>query len=144
MPVLTDESGWFTIDVPDGWERQTLDSVTTLRSPAGVGTVYFSAGRHAAGRRRSFGRADFLARFLLSLGVTVDPQSIDRTEGRDCQIFSYRRDSEGAHWRYYSVTDDETALLISYTCASDDCGLESEDVDDLVQSIRLCRSRAVH
>ena len=144
MPVLADKSGWFTIEVPAGWDRQTQDSVTTLRSPAGVGTVYFSAGRHAAGRRRSFGRADFLARFLLSLGIVVDPESIERTEGRDCQVFSYTRETGGAHWRYWSVTDDETALLISYTCATDDCQLESEEVDEIVHSIRLCHSRSVH
>jgi len=144
MPVLADKSGWFTIDVPAGWDRQTLDSVTTLRSPTGVGTVYFSGGRHAAGRRRSFGRADFLARFLLSLGIVVEPECIEHTEGRDCQIFSCRRDSGGAHWRYWSVTDDETALLVSYTCDCDDSQLESEEVDGIVHSIRLRHSSSVH
>ena len=29
MPVLTDPQGWFTLQVPDGWDMVTEDSVTT-------------------------------------------------------------------------------------------------------------------
>lgn len=144
MPVLTDPMGWFILQVPEGWEPESEDCVTTLRSPDGVGILYLSGGRHAGGRQKSFGGADFLARFLLSLGIAVDEASIELSQGVGCRIYSYRRDSDGAHWRYWSVTDDETALLISYTCDLDDVGKETAAVDGMVGSVRLYHSPPVH
>jgi hypothetical protein len=61
-----------------------------------------------------------------------------------CRIYSYVRDNGGTHWRYWSVTDDETALLISYTCDSAEIGRESVDVDEMVRSVRLYHSAPVH
>jgi len=142
MPTLTDPLGWFTLDFPDGWESETDDCVTTLRSP--VGTVYVCGGRHARGRQRSFGGADFLLRFLRSIGVRVEDSQIEQNQGCGCRIYSFAREDEGAHWRYWSVTDDETALLISYTCAARNIGREEADIKGLVQSIRLFHSAPVH
>ena len=67
MPVLTDPHGWFTLAVPEGWERDTKDGVTTLRDPVGVGVVYVSGVRVCRGLQGCFGRADFLAIFLRSI-----------------------------------------------------------------------------
>jgi hypothetical protein len=144
MPVLTDPLGWFTLRVPEGWETETEDCVTTLKSPDGPGVVYLSGGRHARGRQRSFGGADFLARFLESLGVAVDPASIERSEGDGCRIYAYRRESDGLHWSYWSVTDDETALLVSYNCLAPCLGQEAGVVEELVRSVRLFHSAPVH
>ena len=143
MPVLTHPEGWFTLEIPDGWAMESEDCVTTLRSPMGVGIVYLSGARHARGRQRSFGGADFLVRFLGSLGIDVEDEAIALAQGMGCRIYSYVRDSGGSHWRYWSVTDDETALLISYTCDATDSGRETEAVDDMVRSVRLYHS-AVH
>ena len=71
MPVLADARGWFTLEVPDGWDMKTEDSVTTLRSPHGGGVVYLSGARHMGGPQPSFGRADFLSRFLALLGIVT-------------------------------------------------------------------------
>lgn len=144
MAVLTHPQGWFTLEVPEGWVMETEDCVTTLRSPIGVGTVYLSGARHSRGRQPSFGGADFLARFLGSLGIEVADEAIALAQGLGCRIYSYMRDSGGAHWRYWSVTDDETALLISYTCDSGESGHESVDVDAMVRSVRLYHSAPVH
>jgi hypothetical protein len=144
MTVLSDPLGWFTLQLPDGWESETEDCVTTLRGPLGLGVLYISGGRHAGGRQASFGGADFLARFLRSLGIDVDDDAIEGSAGVGCRIYSYRRDDEGAHWRYWSVTDDETALLLSYTCGLEDLGAEAPEVERIVQSIRLFHSAPVH
>jgi hypothetical protein len=144
MPTLTDPCGWFTLEVPDGWTPWTEDGVTTLRSPGGVGVMYLGGGRHAGGRQESFGRAEFLARFLRSLGIAVDDGAIASAESIGCRIYSWGRDSDGACWRYFSVTDDETALLISYVCRSEDVGKESAEVDTIVRSVRLYHSAPVH
>jgi hypothetical protein len=144
MPVLTHPQGWFTLEVPDGWAMESEDCVTTLRSPMGVGVVYLSGARHSRGRQQSFGGADFLARFLGSLGIDVDAGAIALAQGLGCRIYSYARDSGGTHWRYWSVTDDETALLISYTCNSAESGREAVDVDEMVRSVRLYHSTPVH
>ena len=144
MSVLTHPQGWFTLEIPDGWAMETEDSVTTLRSPMGVGIVYLSGARHSRGRQPSFGGADFLRRFLDSLGIEVEDEAIALAQGLGCRIYSYVRDSGGTHWRYWSVTDDETALLISYTCETAESTRETGEVDEMVRSVRLYHSAPVH
>jgi hypothetical protein len=144
MPILTDPLGWFTLELPDGWESETEDCVTTLRGPLGLGAIFVSGGRHAGGRQRSFGGADFLGRFLRSIGVEVATDSIRRAEGVGCRIYSFEREEAGRVWRYWSITDNETALLVSYTCAVLDEGEEDREVEDIVRSIRLFHSAPVH
>ena len=144
MPVLTDPMGWFTVEVPEGWNRHTEDCVTTLRSPRGIGLLYLSAARHARGRQDSFGGADFLSRFLRSLGLEVEESEIALTPGLGCRIYTYVRQTESAHWTFWSVTDDETALLMSYACSLAELGRESEEVEGIVRSARLYHSAPVH
>ncbi len=144
MPVLTDPQGWFTLQVPHGWKPETEDCVTTLYSPAGIGVVYLSGGRHAGGRQKNFGGAEFLARFLRSVGVDVETAAIDHSHGVGCRIYFYSRLCAGALWRYWSVTDDETALLISYTCDTRWAAREVAEVDGIVRSVRLFHSAPVH
>lgn len=141
MPVLADARGWFTLEVPEGWDMKTEESVTTLRSPHGRGVVYLSGARHIGGQQASFGRADFLVRFLSSLGIEVEEEDIAGALGPGCRVFSHTRVSEGVCWRYYSVTDDETALLVSYSGDEDDAGRDAAAVDTIVASIRLYHSR---
>jgi len=141
MTVLADACGWFTLEVPDGWDMKTEDSVTTLRSPHGGGMVYLSGARHVGGRQASFGRADFLSRFLASLGIEVEEDDITGSLGTACRIYSHRRVAEGVCWRYFSVTDDETALLISYSGEEEDAGRDADAVDVIVDSVRLYHSR---
>ena len=136
--------GWFTVEVPDGWNRHTEDCVTTLRSPRGIGLLYLSAARHARGRQDSFGGADFLSRFLRSLGLEVEESEIALTPGLGCRIYTYARQTESAHWTFWSVTDDETALLMSYACSLAELGRESEEVEGIVRSARLYHSAPVH
>jgi hypothetical protein len=143
MPVLTDPQGWFTLHVPDGWDMATADSVTTLRRPGGAGIVYLSGARHTRGRQASFGGADFLARFLGSLGLEVDEDAIESAAGPGCRIYSHRSSTSAAEWWFWSVTDDETALLISYVRPVGDPG-EVDEVDRIVRSVRLYHSAPVH
>lgn len=144
MPVLTDPLGWFTLQIPEGWSQETEDCVTQVRGPAGVGTLFLSGGRHAGGRQAGFGGAAFLARFLRSLGLGVEDAAIASFEGPGCRIYRYERRGPEALWRYWSVTDDETALLISYTCALADAEREVDDVEGVVRSVRLYHSVPVH
>ena len=142
--MLADPLGWFTLEVPEGWQRSTEDCVTQLRSPIGVGTVYLSGGRHAGGPQPGFGGAHFLARFLLSIGLEVEEAAILDTLGTGCRIYYYERRAPDAFWRYWSVTDDETALLISYTCAPAAAASEAAAVDGMIRSVRLYHSAPVH
>lgn len=138
MAFLTDPLGWFTLRFPDAWEQRTEDCVTILTSPHGM--MFVSGGRHAGGRQPSFGGADFLARFLRSLGMKVEESEIGGAPGEGCRIYEYAHESEGHLWRYFSVTDDETALLISYMCEAKDAGKEKDAVDRLIGSVRLYHS----
>lgn len=143
MRVLTDDSGWFTLEVPDGWNWTTEDSVTTLRSPSGLATVFLSAARHVRGPQTSFGRADFLVRFLRWLGLDVDDSEIRTAGDGSRHIYAFDRSSGAARWRYWSVTDDETALLIGYTSEPadhDGAVEENEQVEHMVHSVRLYHS----
>jgi len=142
MPVLTDPQGWFTLQVPDGWDMVTEDSVTTMRRPGG-GIVYLSGARHTRGRQANFGGADFLARFLRSLGLEVDESAFGTAAGPGCRIYSHRSSTTAADWWFWSVTDDETALLISYACPVGQPG-EVDEVDGMVRSVRLYHSAPVH
>src|SRR5262245_8046751 len=121
--------GWFTVEVPEGWARRTEDCVTTLSSPRGIGIVYLSAARHVRGRQDSFGGADFLTRCLCSLGLSVEESQIALSPGLGCRIYTYAQDTETSHWMFWSVTDDETALLISYACRLAERGQESDEVE---------------
>ena len=142
--MLTDPMGWFTVEVPEGWNRRTEDCVTTLTSPRGIGILYLSAARHAKGRQDSFGGADFLTRFLKSLGLEVEESEIVLSSGLGCRIYTYVRDTESAHWTFWSVTDDETALLISYACSLQEGDGELEEVEGIVRSARLYHSAPIH
>ena len=142
MSVLTDPQGWFTLHVPEGWDMATQDSVTTLRRPGDAGIVYLSGARHSRGPQASFGGADVLARFLRSLGLEVDENAIASAAGPGCRIYSHRSSTSSADWWFWSVTDDETALLISYAQPPGAEGAVDE-VDGLVRSVRLYHS-AVH
>lgn len=144
MAVLTDPYGWFTLEIPDGWDRHTEDCVTTLRNPRARGTIYLSGARHARGPQPGFGGADFLARFLRSLGLDVEQGQIGRGGHPGRHVYFFRRDTGERHWRFWSVTDDETALLISYTCERDDLGAEADEVEEIVRSARLYHSTPVH
>jgi hypothetical protein len=142
MPTLSDPLGWFTLQFPDGWRPDTEDCVTTLRSPADVGTVYISGGRHAGGRHSGFGGAEFLLRFLDYIGVPAEGAAIEERQGVGCRMYSFSRESGEDHWQYWSITDDETALLVSYHCARERAGEEAAAVEGMVRSVRLYGSAA--
>jgi len=144
MPVLMDPSGWFTLCLPEGWEASTEDCVTTVRGPLRLGTLFVSGGRHSGGPRPGFGGAEFLSRFLRSLGIEVDEEDIEGFLSVGCRIYRYGRDTSGEHWSYWSITDDETALLVSYTCRPHDVGRERRDVHDIVLSVRFHPSASIH
>ena len=116
--------------------------MTTLRRPGGAGIVYVSGARHARGRQASFGGGDFLARFLRSLGLDVDETAIPNAAGPGCRIYSHRSSTSAADWWFWSVTDDETALLISCARPVGAPG-DMDEVDGMVRSVRLYHS-AVH
>ena len=136
MATLSDPLGWFTLRFPDEWQRVTEDCVTILKSPCG--TVYVSGGRRLGGRKAGFGAATFLTDFLQFIGIAVPETAIQSwTGGEGQRVYHYLRESHGRHWRYFSVTDSETALLISYTCDAADAGRECDEVDGLIASVRL-------
>jgi hypothetical protein len=134
---LTDPLGWFTLEFPEGWSGATEDCVTTLRSPRGIGIVYVCGGRHVAGPQSGFGGPEFLIRFLDYIGVTAEADAIQDWQGVGCRMYSYRRSNDGRYWRYWSITDDETALLVSYTCATDQSDEEATAIEGMVRSVRL-------
>ena len=142
MPALTDPLGWFTLQFPEDWSQQTEDCVTIFTTAHG--TVYVSGGRHAGGKQESFGGADFLARFLRSIGLAIEEDQVVGFVGPGCRIYYYRREGDGSYWRYWSVTDDETALLISYTRRDPQSPEEATEADHLVRSVRLFHSAPVH
>ena len=142
MQALTDPQGYFTLEFPEGWERRADDGVTVLASPLGL--TYVSGARHVRGRQEDFGRSDFLLRFLESLGLEPDPDEVTSSVGTACRIYGYRCNHSGAFWSHHSVTDDETVLLVSYTCELATAGNETALVDEIIRSIRLFHSGPVH
>ncbi len=142
MQVLTDPLGYFTLEFPEGWQRSDDEGVTLLTSPLDL--TYVSGARHVRGKQDDFGRADFLLRFLESLGLEPNPDDVTSSAGTACRIFGYHCDHSGAFWSHYSVTDDETVLLVSYTCETSAAGDEAALVDAVIRSIRLFHSGPVH
>jgi len=142
MHALTDPLGYFTLEFPEGWERLDEEGVTVLASPLGL--TYVSGARHVRGRQEDFGRSDFLLRFLESLGLQPDPGEVSSSVGTACRIYGYRCNHSGAFWSHHSVTDDETVLLVSYTCEIQTAGHEAALVDEIIRSVRLFHSGPVH
>jgi hypothetical protein len=142
MPTLTDPLGWFTLQFPEGWSGATEDCVTTLTSPDNVGVLYVSGGRHVGGPQSGFGGPDFLLRFLEHIGVPATRAEVLDWQGVGCRMYSFERTGGDRYWRYWSITDDETALLVSYTCATRDRDKDETAVEDMVRSVRLYGSAA--
>jgi hypothetical protein len=142
VPTLTDPNGWFRLRFPDAWQELTEDGVTILQT--GCGTLFVGGGRHAMGRQESFGGADFLARFLRSLGIEVEESQILASGGEGQRVYHYANPASERVWRYWSITDDETALLISYTCEQVDAARETDEVERLIGSVQLFHSAPVH
>ena len=142
MQALTDPLGYFTLEFPEGWERLDEDGVTVLASPLGL--TYVSGARHVHGKQNDFGRSEFLLRFLESLGLQPDPDEVTSNVGTACRIYGYQCNHSGAFWSHYAVTDDETVLLVSYTCELNTAGRGATVVDEIVRSIQLFHSEQVH
>jgi hypothetical protein len=143
MPVLTDPLGWFTLQFPEGWQQATDQGVTTLRSPRDIGLVYVSGGRHSGGPVSGFGGIDFLLRFLDYIGVSAAATDVSAGQSVGCRLYSYQRVDDGRYWCYWSITDDETALLVSYTCATERASEEAATVEAMVRSVRLYGSTSL-
>jgi hypothetical protein len=99
--------------------------------------LYVCGGRHAGGPQTGFGGPDFLLRFLEYIGVHADAGGFQIWQGVGCRMYSHRRVSDGRYWCYWSITDDETALLVSYTCPKESADDEADAVEGMVRSIRL-------
>jgi hypothetical protein len=139
--VLSDPLGCFMLDLAEGWIAQTEDGITTVQKPGGRGLIYVAAARHVNGRQENFGGGDFLSRFLESIGVDIPAEEMRISAGTGCRIYSVTRVAQGAYWKHWSVTDDETALLISYMCVAGQESEESDAVEAMVRSVRLYHSR---
>ena len=119
--------------------------MTTLRSPRGIGLLYLSAARHARGRQDSFGGADFLSRFLRSLGLEVEESDIALSPGLGCRIYTYVRETESrALDLLVRHRRRDRAAPVLLPAASADRGRESEEVEEIVRSARLYHSAPVH
>jgi hypothetical protein len=94
------------------------------------------------GPQSGFGGTEFLLRFLEHIGIRAEPADVQDWQGIGCRMYSYRRVDGSRYWRYWSITDDETALLVSYTCATEDRDAEAAAVEDMVRSVRLYGSTA--
>jgi hypothetical protein len=76
--------------------------------------------------------------------LEVEESEIALSPGLGCRIYTYVRETESARWTFWSVTDDETALLMSYACSLQERDREAEEVEEIVRSARLYHSAPVH
>ncbi len=114
-----------------------------LETPNSVLTLFLElcAVESPPGNERAV--ADRVAAELRGLGLEVEEDAIASAAGPGCRIYSHRSSTSEADWWFWSVTDDETALLISYARPVGHAG-DVDAVNGLVRSVRLYHSAPVH
>jgi len=146
--VIYERKGWFTIDVPDGWEGSEEEGVVVLHDPAGPGALHVSAltldGRKPGDRIDVF---IALRGYLRGTGVKMQPTKAERfsREGHEFASYEHVAQERGegpTFWRTWFATNQDVLAMATYNCREADKDAERAAVTRAVESLRLTSVRA--
>jgi hypothetical protein len=123
------ETDWWALDLPEEWEAEQDEETIVISDEDGVGVIEITMLESEEG-----GDSDLraLATQLLERPVTLEPAQLGDFSG-----FYYHYHDEGDAVREWLLRKNEQILLISYSCDTDNEGLDDESVDDILGTLHV-------
>ena len=127
----TVETDWWLLDLPDEWEAEQDEETIVISDPDGVGELEIT-------RLENADAAKVNLRDLAAQWVPEDVPGIDvRTGDFDGLYFEYIE--EGDAVREWLLRADDLILIVSYVCDEEDAGMDSEVIDEILETLSTNR-----
>jgi len=124
----------FQMEIQDGWERSIENrpdedslSMISLRRPNGVGVL--KIGYYDALAVVSEDALRNLTNLESSIPLTWQSWG-------DYSGYQYDYSERGSFYRHWWLTNEGTVIFITYQCDPESKDIETEEIDDIVRSIR--------
>ena len=131
----------FRIEIPDGWEHSIENSpgdfwgsVISLRHPNGVGIL--KMGSYDAPVVVSEDRLRNMTNVGFSTPLTWQNWG-------DYSGYQYDYLERGSFYRQWWLTNERTIIFITYQCDPESKDIETEEIDNIVLSIKIDRKSVV-
>jgi hypothetical protein len=124
------ESDWWIIDLPEEWEAEQDEETIVITDPDGLGMLEITAlQRDEAEVSRDLTTA---AGELLPEDAALQRCTL---AGLDAVTCSYIDEEDAV--RDWLAVNDELVLLVTYSCAIDDRGMDDAMIDEILETLEL-------
>lgn len=124
------ESDWWIIDLPEEWEAEQDEETIVITDPDGVGMLEITALQHDEAE---------VSRDLMTAAGELLPEDAPLQRGKlaglDAVSCSYIDEEDAV--RDWLALSDELVLLVTYSCAIDDRGLDDAIIDEILETLEL-------
>ncbi|MCA8966339.1 MAG: hypothetical protein KDC48_15770 [Planctomycetes bacterium] len=118
------------LELPDGWRAEREDDCDAVYHPDGPGTLELRS--FVADQPLDDEDLYEMAADDLDAGATTGD-----VEHGDFTGFTFRYREDGVYWWQWRLRSGTLALAIGYSCALDAAESQDEDVDDLLDGLRV-------
>jgi hypothetical protein len=124
------ETDWWIIDLPDEWDAEQDDETIVIGDEDGVGVLEITTLEK---REQDVGISDLrvLAQELVPAELTGSAARIGEFSGL---YFEYIEDDDAV--REWLLRDGNLLLLISYSCAVENQGIDDAMVDEILETLQ--------
>jgi hypothetical protein len=124
------KSTWWSIELLPTWSAEQEESCTSICSENDVGALQVSAYRKSD---RSVSEKDLVE---LSEGQYPTGVSVDNFESSAFKGLQVSFSQTGKYWRKWWMHEGSLLLFITYTCNLEDQDVESEQVDQMIGTLK--------
>jgi len=121
---------WWCASLPNGWEAIREKQCATFTKDPGLGAVQVSAARRITGPVTDEDLIEFAGGRVPS-GIELSELAFGAFSG-----FSAEYSKEGTHWKEWWLRSGSLILYITYNVKQGKEGLERDDVESLVASLK--------
>lgn len=125
----TVETDWWLLDLPEEWSAEQDDETVIIADEDGVGALEITMLEY---EDNSPMEVNELAKQLMPDDVPGQPAKLGDFTGL---CFQYQ--DEGDAVREWIVQCDKRTLLVSYSCAVDDAGMDDSVIDEILETLSL-------
>lgn len=123
------KSAWWSVEPPDDWEAEPDEDCVTFTSERGVGALQISVYRRDS---KSVTDEDLFEFAEDELFAAEKPQSISCGEFVGFEISYFLNEN---FWRKLWLRSGSLLLFVTYNCAADKSTVETEDVNQILESL---------
>lgn len=127
----TVETDWWTLDLPDEWQAEEDDGTVVIGDEDGVGALELTA-LEADHIERSDAGLQQLAEQLLDITEQGKKVQLGALKGL---YFQYTDGNDAV--REWLLDAGEVVLLVSYSCDSENAGMDDALVDEVLTTLEL-------